>query len=371
MDDPLLIGLTTGSAFLLTFLLFNHPKGNNVNANRWLGVFMCTFALSMLEILIHNLGLQNKHQAAASLLEMSRFLSAPALYLSVVFFTSPGKTFSRKMLWHFVPFLFIFLFQLPRMLTGANLVIPDRLLSRAIFTIFVATFPIQAISYGIICYIKLQRHQRNIRLLASSTEAIDLSWLSKFLLVVATVILIWLNLAFFNVQKMIIYTPALYLSSVYFLAYFSLKQKEIYAYPNDTLKELSVIIQAPESKTEKQKRLSESQIKYLREKLEHLMRYEQIYLNNELSLPALAGKMEISVHELSYLINDVYGENFFSFVNRFRVEKAKELLLALDSNKLNMLGVAFESGFNSKTSFNTSFKKLTGMSPTEFLKSSV
>lgn len=299
MDDPLLIGLTSGSAFLLTFLLINHPKGNNVNANRWLGVSMCTFALSMLEIFIHNLGLQNKQQTVIGLLELSRFLSAPALYLSVVFFTAPGKKFSRKMLWHFVPFFCIFLFQLPRMVTGNNMDIPDRLLSRIIFTIFAATFPIQAITYGTLCYLKLRQHQQNIRLLASSTEAIDLSWLSKFLLVVAMIILIWLNLAFFNVQKMIVYTPTLYLSSVYFLAYYSLKQKEIYAYPNDTLKELSVIIQGPERKTEKQKRLSDSQSKYLREKLEHLMRYEQIYLNNELSLPALAGKMEISVHELS------------------------------------------------------------------------
>jgi AraC-like DNA-binding protein len=155
------------------------------------------------------------------------------------------------------------------------------------------------------------------------------------------------------------------------LAYFSLRQKEVYAFTPSQLKELEPVISPIDhSKIEKQKRLSGSQMAFLKGKLESLMQQEKAFLDNELSLPILAQKMEISAHELSYLINEVYGENFYAFVNKYRVQEAKALLLSEKSDKLNMLGIAFQAGFNSKTTFNTAFKKWVGQSPTEFLQSS-
>ncbi|GLU55391.1 hypothetical protein Dfri01_48520 [Dyadobacter frigoris] len=370
MYNPLLTGLAGGGSFLLAFLLFKHPKDNNLNANRWLGVFVISFAFSLLEIFVHDLGLQNVYPKAMILMELSRFLAAPTLYLSVAYFTAPAKTFTWKFFWHFLPFLFFLSFQLPRIVTGNNVEIPDKMLARIIFTIFAAAFPVQISVYWILSYRKLHRHKQNINQMASSTESINLLWLTNFLYVVVAIVLIWLNLAIFRIPGVFDYTPAFYLVSIYFLAYYSLKQKEIYAYPQQTLKELEVIInQDTAIKTEKQKRLSDTQTNHLKGKLEKLMDKEKVYLNNELSLPALAKRMEISIHELSFLINDVYGENFFSFVNRYRVEEAKGLLLSDNADPRNMLDIAFESGFNSKTSFNTSFKKLTGLSPTDFLRS--
>lgn len=93
-------------------------------------------------------------------------------------------------------------------------------------------------------------------------------------------------------------------------------------------------------------------------------------MDNELSLPLLAQKTGISAHELSYLINEVYRENFYAFVNKYRVQEAKKILLSHKLGQLNMLGIAYQAGFNSKTTFNTAFKKWTGQTPTEFLQSS-
>jgi AraC-like DNA-binding protein len=76
--------------------------------------------------------------------------------------------------------------------------------------------------------------------------------------------------------------------------------------------------------------------------------------------------MNITSHQLSYVINTGFNENFFRFINQYRVEKAKELLLLEEMNRLSILGIAFESGFNSKTSFNTTFKKFTGQTPSAF-----
>ncbi|TEB41605.1 AraC family transcriptional regulator, partial [Flavobacterium circumlabens] len=72
--------------------------------------------------------------------------------------------------------------------------------------------------------------------------------------------------------------------------------------------------------------------------------------------------------ETSFVINELYGDNFYNFINKYRIEKAKSLLLSEKYNQLNILGIAYESGFNSKTTFNTTFKKNTGFSPTEFVK---
>jgi len=368
MSDPLFIGLATGGALLLSFLLFTNPKNNNINANRWLGAFVGTIAFAMLEIFLHNLNLHRNHPAILDLIEASRFLSAPALYLSVSFFTSVNKKDESGILWHFVLFLVLVLFLLPHMLTGENFKFSNQLTAEIVFALFRAALPLQTILYWYWSYRKLRYHQQNTKQIASSIEEVDLSWLKYFLLVLAAVVLIWLNLAVFNFAPLFGFTPLLYLLSVYFLAYFALKQKEIYPFAKPALKELEIVISSnTHMKAEKQKRLTESQTKFLNEKLENLMQSEKVYLNNELSLPVLAQKMEISIHELSYLINDVHGENFFSFVNKYRIEEAKCLLLSDKYEKLNILGIAYQAGFNSKTTFNTVFKKSTGQSPSKYV----
>ena len=98
------------------------------------------------------------------------------------------------------------------------------------------------------------------------------------------------------------------------------------------------------------------------------MNHEKIYLDNDLNLPGLAHKLGIGIHDASYLINETTGDNFYNFINRYRVEEAKRLLNSSKRNELNILGIAFAAGFNSKTTFNTTFKKLVGMSPTQFCK---
>jgi len=364
MYDLLFIGLAAGGAFLLSFLLFTNPKSHNKQANRWLACFTATFAGAMLEIFFHKLNLHHSIPVISDLMEAGRFLSAPLLYLSVLSFTSADKKVKAIYILHFLLFAAAGLLLLPHMLTGQNVRFPNQQIAQIVLTFFRLALPLQTLTYWGLAYMKLTRHQHNIRKIASSTEEIDLSWLKYFLWVLAVVVLAWLNLAIFHFAPFMALTPFLYLLSVYFLAYFSLKQKEIYPFTNPALAEVEIVIAA---KTEKQKRLSDSQVKILSQKLENLMEKEKVYLDNELSLPALAEKMQITSHELSYLINEVYGVNFFLYANRYRVEEAKSLLLSENFEKLNMLGIAFQAGFNSKTSFNTAFKKQAGQTPSEFV----
>jgi AraC-like DNA-binding protein len=91
---------------------------------------------------------------------------------------------------------------------------------------------------------------------------------------------------------------------------------------------------------------------------------EQEYVNPDLNLAALAGMIGCSAKELSQVINGRFHMNFNDYVNSYRVDFAKKKLAA-EAN-LSILDIAFEAGFNSKTSFNISFKKLTGLTPRQF-----
>jgi AraC-like DNA-binding protein len=367
MNNPLLIGMTTGGAFLLGCLLFVHPLRNNEVANRWLGVFVLTLGSAMLEIFLHELNLQQRYLLLTEFAGLFRFLSAPTLYLSVLFFVIPARRFQWKDGWHFAPFVLFLLFRIPYFISGQNFRFGP-VASAIVFPILIYSLPIQTLVYLWFTFIKLSKHQQDIKKVASSVEMIDLSWLRNFLLVLTVLVFLWLNLSFFNVRSLFDFIPVVYLASIYALAYFSLKQKEIYAFETGDLQEVGEVM-GDDGKTEKQKRLSDSQVSYLKVKLEQVMAEEKAYLENDLSLPKLAGKLQISPHEMSYLINEAFGENFFSFVNRYRVEEAKNLLLSQKHEQLNMLGIAFESGFNSKTTFNTTFKKMAGLSPSQFVQS--
>ena len=98
------------------------------------------------------------------------------------------------------------------------------------------------------------------------------------------------------------------------------------------------------------------------------MQTKKPYLDQELSLFDLATLCGIQANHLSQVINSREGQNFLDFINSYRVETVKEKILAGDLERHTLLGIALDSGFNSKASFNRAFKKHTGITPTEFGK---
>ncbi|MBX2841405.1 MAG: helix-turn-helix domain-containing protein [Flammeovirgaceae bacterium] len=95
---------------------------------------------------------------------------------------------------------------------------------------------------------------------------------------------------------------------------------------------------------------------------------QQPFLDSNLTLRTLASQIEIHPNQLSWLLNESMGKNFSEFINHYRVEKFKALSKDPDKSHITLIGLAYESGFNSKTVFNTYFKKETGLTPKQFLK---
>ncbi|MCI4667433.1 MAG: helix-turn-helix domain-containing protein [Bacteroidia bacterium] len=157
--------------------------------------------------------------------------------------------------------------------------------------------------------------------------------------------------------------------TVFLLGYFALKEPDIFRLPekNNTLLEPNEIL--PSSSEPK----IPEQVKEIDEDLKaRLIRYmdqEEPFLNPKLNLSELAGGLEIHSHELSRIINQGFNKNFNDFVNAYRVEKFKKLLQEPSFENHTFLAIAFHVGFNSKTAFNRSFKKLTGHTPRDYMNS--
>ncbi len=111
--------------------------------------------------------------------------------------------------------------------------------------------------------------------------------------------------------------------------------------------------------------LTEEQAEKLKLRLRDLMEKEELFLNSNLKLTDLAEKLNESKHHVSQVLNEELNTTFSNFVNQYRINSAQNLLKK-NSDTLNMFGVAKESGFNNKTTFNLAFKRHTGCTPTEF-----
>jgi AraC-like DNA-binding protein len=102
------------------------------------------------------------------------------------------------------------------------------------------------------------------------------------------------------------------------------------------------------------------------QRIRQFMQTEKPWLNPDLSLEELASGIGQKPKMLSLVINETLGQNFFDFINHYRIEEAKRLLTNPVDKKITVSEVLYAVGFNSKSSFNTLFKKYTGLTPTEF-----
>ena len=115
-------------------------------------------------------------------------------------------------------------------------------------------------------------------------------------------------------------------------------------------------------------KLKEADAHYINERLLAYMEDTQPYLDHQLCLRQLAEMLDVNANYLSQVINERHGRNFFEFVNHYRVNALKEKLEDPSNRQFTILSLAFECGFNSKTTFNTAFKRLTGQTPSQYLR---
>lgn len=281
------------------------------------------------------------------------------LFYSTIFFINPNYNFKKiDLVCLVVPSIYLIL-----LLCSEN----NKTIRIADFITIFHNLP-----YIIIIYFRIKKYQKRIEKISSNIENINLEWLAKLSLLLLGIIIITVGYELFNVfiykfhQHLVM--DLLYLFIIYSASFQVLRQKEVYPVNEKERAQLLSLKFENEIHVGKKKLISEQDFQSLKSKLLAIMNTDKPYLDGELNLVKLSELIGINPHQLSYLLNHGFNENFYQFVNKYRVDFAKNILMNQKQKKISMLEIAFEAGFNSKTTFNTIFKKTTELTPSEFRK---
>jgi AraC-like DNA-binding protein len=329
----ILLFLGAAQGFFLAIVLLSTRRANR-QANRFLAAILIIFCLN---IIIHTIshrpdtyGIPH-HEVIITIIF---YLFGPLFYFYVKTLTSGATVGDKKNYLHFLPFFVCVLVTLPLYYFFLDLKKPHLILE--LFAGFVIFHVIFYMAWSVKL---LLNHSRNIKESFSSLDRIgpddwDYVWLLVSLL-------------------------------MYLIGYMGLRQPEIFAGGNMAGKSER---DETKKKYKKSALTDESAEKYLK-KLQQYMQSEKPYLNSNITLPELAHHLSMSVHYLSQVINEKLKQNFFEFINQYRVEEAKKMLVDPNKKYLTIAAIGFEAGFNSNSSFNAVFKKYTALTPSQFRKS--
>lgn len=314
------------------------------------------------------------HLLSASFISLL-LLHGPFLFLYISALTDSKSKFSREKLLHFIPFVLFNLFIIiasffPEFSERIRL---DHVESGHgtpfLFNLFLILTVLSGPFYFVLSFRLFKKLDINIFNYFSSYENVNLNWLRKLVYIfggIWTALMIFATVHHvFQMFSWIFCTHGLSLSLSAFIiliGYYGLKQKEIFIqYPDRN----SVSTAEPKAKYGGII-LKESDTEYYVDKLKKFMTSGKPYLEANLSLPELANKLEMPSHHLSRVINEQFGMNFFDFINQYRIDEVKSKIGNPKYAHLSLLGIAFDSGFNTKSAFNRVFKKITGLTPSEY-----
>lgn len=362
-------------AFFLMILLFS--KKQKSVPDKILAVWMLFIGLHLLSFFLYSLGYWDKYPHLVGIHHPFPLIYGPLLFLYTLYSLRSDQRFRKKDLLHFLPFLFSYIYMSPFLFTytAEQKRISDQMESDPGFHIYfmvsLIALIVSGILYPILSYRLIARYRRLIDENFAYKEGINLNWLQMFITGIFSVYFVvavfsalkWGFSVNFGFDPSYIFFSLIVLF-VFFLGYFGIRQQDVFANPAVT-KEIAL----PKAKTEYQNSgLKEEDARILHNKLKRLMLEEKPYLEPKLSLGNLAQQLSVSVNYLSQAINQCEGKNFHDFVNEFRVNEFIQAAKLPENKNYNILGLAFDAGFNSKSSFNQIFKKQTGKTPSEFIR---
>jgi AraC-like DNA-binding protein len=393
-----LIGAAKGIFFAVA--LFS-GKSTDKAASRYLAFLLLLFACELFsEFLDHSqYGLQ--YFRLMILIYPLDFLFGPLIWLYTSSITRPSLAKRSTVFLHFIPALILLpivwqlLFQsLPGdpgfFIENPTLLQPDQIQSW-ISPAYTQVLGVLHIAIYLFASLRrLQRHSRSIANEFSYREGVALSWL-RWLLQAFAVLLgiyaIWVVASerFSSVELIDTILNSSMVIVIYSMAYFATRQPRIFTHrisyhasrstpigPNpETMasNEIDDSFEAElDNEAEKYKKsaLDSENSNRIRKRLIEMMKSEKPYLQSSLTLPDLAKRVSTSPNYLSQVINEQLQMNFFDFINSYRIEMAKELIINPLPHTRTILDIAMESAFNSKSAFYSAFKKNMGITLAEY-----
>lgn len=382
--------LGASQAFFLSFLGFS--KKNKSKADFVLAFWLIIMGLQLLDHYFYSTGFSARYPHLLGMGILFPLIQGPFMFVYVLVMVNKSGKFKPEYWLHAIPFLiflvylifdYYFLSAPEKLIYYQNQLIKESPMIALLGKLSVTIGP----AYLIWSLIKLRKHIKTIANDFSYTEEIDLKWLKY---VLAGMGFVWITVVFTNlisdyplfdtnlkdsfiyinnnIKEHLIYIAVTV--AVFFLGYFGIKQQAIYKITDEDVKK---DVKKHHTKKNEGERYKHSGLKkdvaeiHLKELLEYI-ESEKPYLNGKLSLKEVAYKLNISVNHLSQIINEQLNKSFFDFINGYRVDEVISRLSDPKNEQYTLLAISYDSGFNSKSSFNSIFKKFTDLTPSEYLK---
>ncbi len=240
--------------------------------------------------------------------------------------------------------------------------------------IFIILGTLYFLYFLILCYKSIKKIRIQIKNNYASLKNIDLKWLSiwgkGFLLFIFIDFISGILILYYPVIEDIIFINFIYLTFlIFYIGYYGLNQPQIFLLPTTIEPKKSDAIIKKQLQSTVILDCDSLEVQKIKVTLENLFLKKQIFKNQQLSLKELALLLNISDKKLSTILNTCLHTNFYEYVNRKRIAHFKELIKKEDSEKLTLLAIAYDAGFNSKATFNRVFKQLEGVTPFQFKNS--
>jgi AraC-like DNA-binding protein len=375
-----IVGVGILQGIFLAALLFFHPK-SETSVNKFLAYYILCYCVPMLTPIVqHFFSWQ-----VLTFIDPTLLLVGPCLYLYVRSFKE--KITLRKVWPHFILFflfvvLNVYLYNRFTAEYPSSSQVPAEVPQLAIAKVRMLVRIAQMIFYFFLAGKVLTSYQRSINQLFSDTSKINLSWVRWLINGYIVLLLIMIGLYALilrnseNFGMIILINTAIVTPYMYAIAFRGLTQPTLWQVRHETtsdnveaaIREVESIEDAAEGDEPRIQRttLGDGKINEIANRVMALMEGQKLYLQSELTLQDLAEKLEIPSYQVTQAINEGLGKNFYDLVNGYRVEESKRLLSDPASRNNKILTIGMDAGFNSKTTFNTVFKKFTGLTPSDF-----
>ncbi len=356
LDDLALLG-TIFIGLTLTLQLW-FTKRINLTANRLMALALATIILRMIWVL----GIDIRVGTWFSWLPLQfSFALGPLIYFYVLKITRPEFKFQWKDLLHFSPLLLEQCVLVLQVRESIKTGVPtyDTLIFRQLNPVVQLLAVTSVITYLYLSRRLIRDFHWRLKVNIIDRSPYQLRWLRRLLTGFSRVWLLWIpfigvNIFYYHSQLGIQTYYPLYLLLAVMMIWITAA----------AFSKTNIGVPVPAQPVSKPKPPDDllQKAKWLRK----VMETERYYRDEELGLASLAETLEMHPHDLSRIMNVALKKNFSDFVNEFRIREVTQKMQDPAYDRITLLGIAFDSGFNSKTTFNRAFREMTGKSPAEY-----
>ncbi len=362
----LLLGSIQG--IILSIFIFLKKKNHIANVYLSISIFFLSISLFVNYGVLKEWHLEFPHLIGVQ--NIFVFVFIPSLYLYVLLTTQKVKNLTQKHFYHFLPLVAYLITTLPISLQSSATKLNEIQNSVNTFYSIIegGILNIYPFVYSILMLLLILNYTKRVKSVYADKHQTRLNWLkiliySLHFAIIISIITFSLRFVISDLPTFIIFfTAIIIVILIYLIGYYALQQPSIFN------KELWEIERKKNDNQRKNKEISRTTFDDNQRELILYMAKKKPYKNPELTIKSLSQELSIPVYILSKIINEKLNHNFFSFINQYRINEVKDALKDFANKDEQIIILAYNAGFNSKSTFNSYFKKDTGLSPSLFRK---